>query len=170
MKKILTTDNKKEEAFLRKKVPPLNFKKERKKELRMLVKEMRKIMNDSNGVGLSANQVGLEKRLFVAQLPDEQGKPKLYAVINPEITRVSSEKIPLEEGCLSTPDTYGTVSRADKTVLEGYSIEGKKLKINAWGFLAQVFQHEVDHLDGKLFTDKAKEVRRIDKSQAPKTK
>jgi len=156
--KIVTTKNKKDEKFLRTETKEVNLKKENVNELRKLTREMRKKMNEVSGVGLSANQIGENKKLFVAQIPNEQGKPKFYSIINPKITKKSSEKSILEEGCLSIPETYGPVERPNKITLTGYTVDGKKIKINAWGFLARVFQHEVDHLEGKLFIDRAKEV------------
>ena len=156
--KILTVKNKKDEKFLRTGTKEINLRKENVKELRKLTREMRKKMNEVSGVGLSANQIGENKKLFVAQIPNEQGKPRFYSIINPVITKKSSEESFLEEGCLSIPETYGLVGRSNKITLTGYTVEGKKIKINAWGFLARVFQHEVDHLEGKLFIDKAKEV------------
>lgn len=143
-------------------MPPLDLKKENVKELKELVKKMRAVMNESNGVGLSANQIGVAKRIFVAQVPDEHSEIKFYAVVNPTITKKSFKKAPLEEGCLSTPNTYGVIERPERITLKGYTVDGKKLKIKAWGILAQVFQHEVGHLNGKLFTDKAKETHHIE--------
>jgi hypothetical protein len=78
------------------------------------------------------------------------------AVFNPEITKVSKETDVLEEGCLSIPGIYDEVKRPDRVVIQGYDKNGKKLKIKAWGLLARVFQHEVDHLDGKFFLDRVK--------------
>lgn len=154
--KVLTNASKKEDSFLRKKVPTLHLAHEDKKTLKSLIKKMRVIMKENNGIGLSANQIGLSKRLFVAQVPDEHGHPKFYAIINPEIIKSSSKKVPSEEGCLSVPlSTTGIVERPDKIMLQGFNADGKKIKIKAWGLLARVFQHEIDHLNGKLFIDRA---------------
>lgn len=146
---IVTVKKKKEEKFLRRPVADFDFKNTTKKEIRELVKRMRKAMKEANGVGLSANQIGLEIRAFVAQ----DGN-KFYAVFNPEMIKASKEKIDYVEGCLSVPKKYGSVSRPEKITLIGFDQNGKKLKIKAWGFLARVFQHEIDHLNGVLFTDK----------------
>jgi len=153
---MVTIENEKDEKFLRTPTKKVDLKKENKKKLRKLIKNMRKKMIETDGVGLSANQVGLNKRMFVAQIPDENGKPKFYSVINPEITKRSKETKTMNEGCLSVPNVYGPVERSEKITLEGENIEGKDIKVKAWGFLARVFQHEVDHLNGKLFIDKAK--------------
>ena len=155
--KIFVIGNKKEETVLRKKIPSFDLARENKKELKDLIKKMRVIMKGANGIGLSANQIGLQKRLFVAQVPDEHGHQKFYAVINPEIIKTSKEKSASEEGCLSVPSgLFGSVERPERIVLEGYNIEGKKIKFKAWGLLARVFQHEVDHLNGIIFIDRTK--------------
>ncbi|MFH1162313.1 MAG: peptide deformylase [Candidatus Jorgensenbacteria bacterium] len=153
--------NKEQEKVLRRKLPPVDFAREDKKELKGLVKQMRAVMREANGVGLSANQIGIHKRLFVAQVPDGQGHTKFYAVVNPEITKTSKDTATLEEGCLSAPEHYGLVERPLRVTLQGFDTNGRKVKIKAWGLLARVFQHEVDHLDGKLFVDRVKEVRRV---------
>src|SRR3989344_3264290 len=158
-KNIYLVANKKEEKVLRKKLAPLVLTKEELKNLRALAKEMRAVMKEANGVGLSANQIGVEKRFFVAQVPDGNGRPKFYAVLNPEILKVSKETVSLEEGCLSVPETYGPVERPARITIQGQNLQGKKIKIKAWGLLARVFQHEIDHLDGKLFIDRAKNLR-----------
>lgn len=163
--KILLVLNKKEENFLRKRTKKIENDQLKDKvfmrELRVVVKKMRDIMKHANGVGLSANQVGIPYRFFVAQVPDAQGKQKFYSIINPEISKLSEEKITIEEGCLSVPMKYGSVPRSHYLILSGNDLNGKKIKIKAWGLLARVFQHEVDHLDGKLFLDRASEVHSI---------
>lgn len=156
--KIWTVNNEKEDKFLHQETEEIDFNKEDKKKLRKLARDMRKAMVGAEGIGISANQVGVNKKIFVAQVPNDQGKPKFYAVVNPKITKSSSDKITFEEGCLSVPGKYGPTERSEKITLEGFTPEGKKLKVKAWGLLARVFQHEVDHLNGKLFVDKAKEV------------
>ena len=130
------------------------------KELRHLVKDMRATMNEANGVGLSANQVGISKRFFVAQLPATDEPQKFYAIFNPVITKRSKELETHEEGCLSIPLTFGDVERAHVITLEGHAVHGKKVVVKAQGLLARIFQHELDHLDGKLFVDVAKNVRK----------
>lgn len=151
--KIYLEKNKTEEKILRKKIAAFDFDKYTKKEIRELIKKMRTTMRRADGVGLSANQVGLNEKMFVAEVDH-----KFYAIFNPKIIKKSDEKSEMEEGCLSVPDKFGTVIRADKVWLEGQNADGKKLKIKAWGFLARVFQHELDHLEGKLFIDKSKNI------------
>ena len=159
---ILTINNKKEEKILRQKTKEFDLKKYPKAKLRELIKEMRQIMKNANGVGLSANQIGIDRQFFVAQVPDENGRQKFYTVFNPKIISLSEEKIDLEEGCLSVPGVWGIVSRSNRITIEGLDLNGKKIKIKAWGFLAQVFQHEISHLNGGLFIDKAKKLKKIE--------
>ncbi len=147
--RILTIENKSEEQLLRQEIKPFDFKSSSKKEIHELVQEMKQVMDQANGIGLAANQIGLNVRVFVARVGQ-----KFYAVFNPEIVRESPEVIPFEEACLSVPERYGRVKRPEKIVLTGYDKNGKTIKIKAWGLLARVFQHEVDHLDGKLFIDR----------------
>jgi len=159
MTKIVTTNNKKDDKFLRTATKEFSFPKNDKKTIRELIKTMRSTMKAASGVGLSANQIGLKVKVFVAHVDN-----KFYAVFNPRLEKNSSETITDEEGCLSIPETYGTIKRSDKVTLTGYDQNGKKLKIKAWGLLARVFQHEVDHLNGKLFIDSAANIHRINKS------
>jgi len=158
--KIVTIEKKTEERFLREQTQlfPIEDLKDKKKskEIQTLVKRMRETMKRAEGVGLSANQVGIPYRFFVAQVPNSQGKQKFYAIFNPEISKTSEEKITIEEGCLSVPKTYGPVERYYRVLLTGYDPKGKRVRIKAWGLLSRVFQHEVDHLEGKLFIDRAK--------------
>lgn len=154
--KILTVTDKKEEKFLRRPAKEFDFSKHRLSEIRELIKTMRAAMKEANGVGLSANQIGVDAKVFVAQVPNEQGQLKFYAVFNPVIVKTVKEEEILEEGCLSVPETFGQVKRATKITLAGFDQRGKKIKIKAWGLLARIFQHEVDHLNGKLFTDRVK--------------
>jgi len=145
-----TIENKAEEKILRRKAVPFDFSKFTKPEIRSLIKEMRLKMIEWHGIGLAANQIGMNVAVFVARSDD-----KFYAIFNPKITQTSEEKILLEEGCLSVPGLYGQVPRYEKLTLECQDQNGKKKKIKAWGLLAHVFQHETDHLNGKLYIDTA---------------
>lgn len=122
-------------------------------EIRELVRKMRKIMREANGIGLAAPQVGLLIRVFVAEV-----NKKSYVFINPELVKTSKDKDVLEEGCLSLPGLFGPVGRSIKVTLIGLDQHGKKVKIKASGLLARILQHEMDHLNGTLFIDKAKEI------------
>lgn len=178
--KILTINNKKDEKFLRTKTADFNLKKADKTRLNKIIKEMRETMTKAKGIGLSANQIGLNLRLFVAQISDEPLKRdennkiimpppelmKFYAIFNPKIKTplLRNKKTEMEEGCLSVPGVYGIVKRYEKIALIGQDIDGKKIKIKANGLLARIFQHETDHLNGVLFIDKCKEVYKISKN------
>src|SRR3989344_8853941 len=154
---IWTIDDKQEIKILRKKMAAFDFSRFSKKDLQELIKKMREAMKKSNGIGLSANQIGLDMHFFVAQ-----AEGKFYAVFNSKISKASGENARMEEGCLSVPDVFGEVSRPAKITLEGQDKTGKKIKIKAWGLLARIFQHELDHLDGKLFIDKAQNLHKYE--------
>jgi len=158
--KILTVNNKKEEKILRTRVGDFDFGEAGKKEIAGIIGKMRETMSKAEGLGLSANQIGLDARVFVAQIPEEDGETsKFYAIFNPEIVKFSKKKIVMEEGCLSIPGVYGEVERPEKIALAGQDENGKKIKIQAGGLAARVFQHEIDHLNGILFIDKAANLR-----------
>jgi len=148
MERILQTRSKQDERFLRRTVADFDFKVFTKKEISALIKRMRETMETANGVGLSANQIGLDMNVFVAK-----DNKKFYAIFNASISKPSKITVEFEEGCLSVPGMFAPVLRPERITLIGYDKSGKKLKIKAWGFLARVFQHEVDHLNGKLFID-----------------
>ncbi len=108
-----------------------------------------------NGVGLAAPQVGKNIRIFVAS--DNLGLNQTV-FINPKITEISEKMILKDEGCLSLPEFYGKIKRAEWVKAEAYNENGRKFKIKAKGLVSQLIQHEIDHLDGILFVDKAEEV------------
>ena len=156
---ILVVSNKNEEKILRKKPADFDFESFSKKEISDLIAHMRYIMHAANGIGLSANQIGLNLNLFVAEVPDvDKGGTKFYVIFNPKIEKKSAETAVFEEGCLSIPGKWGFVHRAERVTLSGFDKNGKPIKIKAWGLLAHVFQHETDHLQGKLFIDRTKKV------------
>jgi len=155
---IVTITKKKDEKSLRKKASPFDFKKFTRKEINDLIIRMRRIMHAANGIGLSANQIGLDLSVFVAEVPDAQGGTKFYAVFNPKLEKSSKDAVAFEEGCLSVPGQWGEVTRAEQIIVSGHNKMGKKVKVKAWGLLSRVFQHEMDHLDGKLFIDRAKKL------------
>jgi len=169
--KIVTIKAKKDEKFLRNKTREFDFKKFTKSEINDLINRMRKAMKLARGIGLSANQIGLDMKVFVAQAQkaDKEGnirsltagEQKFYAIFNPEIIKFSKEKTMLEEGCLSVPSTYADVERSEKITLVGFDKNGKKIKIKAWGILAKIFQHETDHLNGKIILDRASRVYKV---------
>lgn len=168
--KILVIANKKEEKFLRNKADEFDFARFSRKDVSNLLVTMKSAMRRANGVGLSANQIGLPYRVFVAQVPERKGGSRFYAIFNPTIEKTSGEKISMEEGCLSIPGTYGIVERPLRVTLRGFDRNGKPFKIKAWGLPARVFQHEVDHLEGKLFIDRTKHVYHMPRSERLKEK
>jgi peptide deformylase len=127
------------------------------KDLHRLIDDMVATMRDAPGVGLAAPQVGVAERVIVVELPKEDDDPqsgKLYEFVNPEIIFASDEEVEGEEGCLSIPNLVGDVWRAQRVVVKGQDRNGKNQKVEANEWLARVFQHEVDHLNGVLFIDR----------------
>lgn len=117
--------------------------------VRKLVQDLKDTVESTpNGAGLAANQIAVPLRAIVTHI---DGKTR--AVINPEIVDISGDEIEAEEGCLSIPGWYGPVVRKQRVTVRGLNEKGKAIKIKAEEFEARVFQHEVDHLDGTLFTD-----------------
>lgn len=106
---------------------------------------------EQDGIALAAPQIGISKRIFIVKMPE--GKNLVF--INPIITKLSRKKELMEEGCLSIRWIYGQVARAEKTSVEAYDENGQKFTRHGTGLMAQIFQHEIDHLNGELFTDKA---------------
>ena len=117
-------------------------------ELRRLLDDMLETMHAADGVGLAAPQVGVLRRLVVVEV--EEGKP--IFLINPEITYTSGEQEGTE-GCLSVPGRAGVVLRPQKVTVKATGRDGKPLEITGTDLLARAFCHEIDHLDGKLYTD-----------------
>ncbi len=111
-----------------------------------LVDDMIETMYAAPGVGLAAPQVGIEKRLFVYDVGDGEG-PK--AIVNPVISEARGEW-EFEEGCLSVPGLHWMITRPKEIHLTGFDLDGKEISIEADEYLARVFQHELDHLDGVL--------------------
>ena len=122
-----------------------------KKELPKLLKDMWATMESVRGIGLAAPQIGLNIRLSVIDIRPE-GKSRRLVLINPEI--VSREgRILEEEGCLSLPGVYAKLARASRVRIRALGADGRPYEMAGEGLLARAFQHEVDHLDGKLFID-----------------
>lgn len=128
---------------------------------RKLIEDMIETMRDAPGVGLAAPQVGVSERLIVVEwggeddeAEDQPRKKKLYVVLNPEIVRASEERVTGTEGCLSVPGWVGDVERHEAVAVRGLNRNGEKITIEAEGWLARIFQHEIDHLEGVLYTDR----------------
>src|SRR5688572_12183508 len=123
-------------------------------------------MDHATGVGLAAPQVAVSQRVIVVRLPDDEDSKQeygedagaLYAVLNPEIARASDTMVEGVEGCLSIPGFYGLVDRHENITVKGYDRQGKPLRLKVKGWLARVFQHEIDHLDGVLYIDRATKI------------
>jgi peptide deformylase len=137
------------------------------KNLKILVDDMVETMREAPGVGLAAPQIGLSERLIVVEYyehevdeeeENEDVPKKVWAVLNPEIVKASEETLVGIEGCLSIPNLVGEVERHAAIQVKGLNRHGKPMKIKAEGWLARIFQHEIDHLNGVLFTDRAKRV------------
>ena len=124
--------------------------------IQKLIPQMFETMIKGDGVGLAAPQIGLNIRLIVVKHKDGN-----IAMINPKIVFKSLIKEWGEEGCLSVPGTFGEVKRSKKITVKYTDEKGKNKTMIASGFLARVIQHEVDHLDGKLFTDKARNLVKV---------
>jgi peptide deformylase len=118
-----------------------------------LLDDMVQTMHSSCGVGLAAPQVGVSKRIIVIDTSAGEDDGMILRVINPEIIASEGEQVG-EEGCLSVPGEYEPVRRFDKITVKALSEDGKPYTMEAEGFLARVFQHEIDHLDGVLFIDR----------------
>jgi len=126
--------------------------------IRKLIRDMADTMYDANGVGLAAPQIGISKRVIVLDPHDEE--TGLISLVNPEIIRAEGEQIG-PEGCLSIPGLNGDVSRKQSITVKGLDEEGNEVVIEAENFVARIFQHEIDHLNGILFTDIAQSVYKV---------
>jgi len=138
-------------------------------ELQELIDDMVETMRTAPGVGLAAPQLDASIQLIVVEFGDEENDdipPKLYTVVNPEIIKPSRETEMGTEGCLSIPGFVGDIERPVSATLKGQNRHGQPLKIKAHGWLARIFQHEVDHLNGILFIDRAENVYRLEEDQA----
>lgn len=134
--------------------------------LHKLLTDMAATMYDAEGVGLAAPQVGISKRVIVVDVGDERG---LIEMVNPVITLSEGDQYG-PEGCLSIPNLNGDVSRFNRVVVAGQDRNGNPFEVDAVGYLARAFQHEIDHLNGILFTDIAENVFDITKQQQRRRK
>jgi peptide deformylase len=138
--------------------------------LHTLIDDMVETMRVAPGVGLAAPQVNVSQRVIAVEFGDEEDEtvpPKLYTVVNPEILKPSREKVMGIEGCLSIPELVGEVERSESVIVKGQNRHGQPIKIKAKGWLARIFQHEVDHLNGILFTDIATQVFKLEPEDEP---
>ena len=126
-------------------------------EIRQLIDDMVETMHANEGLGLAAAQVGVLQQVIVIEVPENEeipGSGQLYTMINPEIVKASRATEIGNEGCLSIPGYVGEVERALKIVVRGLDVRGKPLRWRWRGFLARVFQHEIDHCAGILYIDR----------------
>jgi len=141
--------------------------------IQKIITDMKAAMHaQKDGIALAAPQIGQSLRIFVVAGDLLQKADKTYkgdasdlVFINPVITKLSRDKHEVEEGCLSVRWLYGKIKRSTRASLKAYDESGKKISRGASGLLAQVFQHECDHLEGILFTDKARELWEMSKEE-----
>lgn len=140
-------------------------------ELKKIIKDMSQALaKEEDGVALAAPQIAVPLRIFIiaGKILTPESEEKIYpdlVFINPVITSLSKTKKEVDEGCLSVRWYFGQVKRANKATVEAYDLNGKKFSRSGSGVIAQIFQHETDHLDGILFTSKAKNLREYTPSQ-----
>lgn len=162
--KILQKDS----PILRKKAKEVPIKEIPSKDVQGVITRMKRaVAAEEDGVAIAAPQIGESLRIFVVsgralaimdKMVDAAINPLDYedlVFINPVITKLSRKKRKMEEGCLSVRWLYGKVTRSERASIKAYNEEGKRVERGAAGLLAQIFQHEMDHLDGVLFIDKA---------------
>ena len=137
------------------------------KNLQTLIDDMVETMRAAPGVGLAAPQVNVSERLIVVEYSDDEEDEngeiiempkKLYVMVNPEIVKASEETVLGVEGCLSVPGLVGEVERCEALTIKGLNRHGQPMRVKAQGWLARIFQHEIDHINGVVFTDLATKV------------
>jgi peptide deformylase len=126
---------------------------------RALVRDLFDSMRAAEGVGLAAPQIGVPSRVVVVDISHQEPLHPPVALINPRIVSLEGSQVG-EEGCLSFPDLYSEVKRAELVVIEALDENGESIRISADGFLARALQHEIDHLEGKLFVDHISSLKR----------
>lgn len=164
------------DPILRRKAKPIT---KFDRELQALIDDMIETMREAPGVGLAAPQVDISQQLIVVEYAEEEEEPqeegseptppkpkKLFVMINPEIVKQSEQKVTGIEGCLSIPGLQGDVERDQSITVRGLNRHGKPTRVKVDGWLARIFQHEIDHLNGVLFTDRATRVWQLADPQA----
>lgn len=130
------------------------------KEILGLIEDLKVTMKKENGIGIAAPQVGVHERVIIV---DMKGKPTAF--INPELTEKSFKLVDSEEGCLSVPGKWGIVKRHRSVKVKALDTQGNEVNFKAVGLQAVIFQHEIDHLDGILFIDRAEELSDVGSSR-----
>ena len=132
--------------------------------IQRMIDNMIETMQQVNGVGLAAPQVGISLRIIVLQMPGEEP----IALINPEIIEHTEEQ-DVTEACLSVPGYYGEIKRSAEVVVRGKDRRGKIVKIKATGLMAEALEHEIDHLDGRLYIDRIENQENLHRVENPVT-
>lgn len=163
----------KEDPLLRKEAKEVNVEDIKSRKVETIIRRMEKALDkEDDGIAIAAPQIGESLRIFVVskkvfEIMEEEKDPtnklsrdkeeyKNLVFINPEIIKTSKEQMLVEEGCLSVRWLYGQVKRARKVMVKAFNQDGKSFTFGASGLMSQVFQHEIDHLNGILFIDKAR--------------
>ncbi|MEN9524307.1 MAG: hypothetical protein RL536_376 [Candidatus Parcubacteria bacterium] len=162
MKEIIQRDN----PLLHQKAKPVPVADIGSESINKIIAEMTVAMSSQkDGIAIAAPQIGVPLRIFVIsgdllKIADKSytGDVGILVFINPEIIKLSRDKKEMEEGCLSVRWLYGKVKRSTRATIRAYNERGEKIERGASGLLSQIFQHETDHLEGKLFIDKAEQV------------
>ena len=128
-------------------------------EFESLVSEMFETMHFAGGVGLAAPQVGISKRFFVMDVPDDEGRPNPLTLVNPEIIRVEGEQVG-DEGCLSFPGLFQTVKREMRVIVSAQNVKGERIEHDLTDLAARCVLHETDHCDGIVFLDRMTALKR----------
>ena len=139
-------------------------------ETQSLIDDMIITLHQESGAGLAAPQVDVPQQVILVEFSSEEEEdipPTLYVAVNPKITSFSRETVLGAEGCLSIPRLMGEVERAQEIVVEAQDRQGNPLKMKLRGWVARIFQHEVDHLNGILYTDRATNVWETDENYNP---
>lgn len=132
-----------------------------------LIDDMVETMHAASGVGLAAPQVGVSRRVIVLQMPaEDEKKPELIVMVNPELVK-GSEEGEVQEACLSVPGYLGQIKRFATVTVKGLDRRGRPIRVRATGLMAQVLQHELDHLDGKLYIDRIESPENLRRVEPP---
>lgn len=164
-KSMLSKIVQKDEPILRVTAKPVDMAEITSPAFQKLLKTMSSALaQEPDGIALAAPQIGVSKRIFIVSkkvFGEEADAHQDLVFINPVITKLAKKRKLVEEGCLSVRWLYGEVARAEKASVEAYDETGKKFIRHGSGLMAQIFQHEIDHLNGVLFIDKAENIQEL---------
>ncbi len=139
-------------------------------ETQQLIEDMITTLHEESGAGLAAPQVNVSQQVILVEFGSEEDEsipPTLYVTLNPKISHFSTQMVSGAEGCLSIPGFMGEVERSQEIVVEGQDRHGEPLKMKLRGWVARIFQHEIDHLNGILYTDRTTNVWETDENYNP---